>query len=54
MKKIKFRPWGASKESAQEGYLVSETDAKFIVTTGRVGIEMHFPKSMYQFEYVDE
>lgn len=52
--RIKFRPWGTDKESAQEGFLVSETDAKFIVSTGKIGIELHFPKSMYQFEYVIE
>lgn len=52
--RIKFRPWGVSEESAQEGFLMSETDSKFIVSTGKIGIEMHFPKSMYQFEYVVE
>ena len=54
-RKIKFRPWGASRESGQEGFLIAETEAKFIVTTRNgAGIEMHFPKSMYQFEYIDE
>lgn len=52
--KIRYWAYGIDKSRAHEGFLMKENEFKFIVSTGTIGVELHFPKSMYQFEYVSE
>ena len=54
MKTISYWRKDLPNANQSTGLLKNETRTKFIVLSGRYGIELHFPKSLYTYKVLED
>ena len=54
MKIIEYWNRDTAGSNKNTGLLKGETDTKFIVLSGRYKVELHFPKSLYEYKILED
>ena len=54
MKKILYWSKESSEPNKREALLKKDVETKFIVLTGQFKVEWHFPKSLYEYEILED